>query len=211
MNEKIPVKVFGIGFHKTGTSSLGSALELLGYTVCGCKPQLIKSLREGDLTPSLEMARHFGAFQDFPWPILFRELDQAFPGSQFILTVRDEKSWLRSNLNHFGSRPRETLKWIYGAYHPKDNEQLYLDRYRQHNREVLDYFEDRKDDLLILDLQTGHGWEELCPFLGVPIPDESFPHKQKARYGLDKYLRPRYMRKAIRNFREKWAKQIKPL
>ena len=32
------------------------------------------------------------------------------------------------------------------------------------------------DDLFVLDVRGGEGWEKLCPFLGLNVPDVPFPH-----------------------------------
>ena len=58
---------------------------------------------------------------------------------------------------------------------------IYVDRYKNHNREVNEYFKDRPDDLLVMDVTAGDGWEKLCPFLGVDIPDIDFPPANKAK------------------------------
>ena len=79
-------KVFGIGFHKTGTTTLDQVYQILGLRACPVRTDLAKSLVKGDFEPTLKVAREFEAFQDNPWPILFRELDKAFPGSKFIFT-----------------------------------------------------------------------------------------------------------------------------
>ena len=73
-------------------------------------------------------------------------------------------------------------RWIYGedAGCPEGNEAVYVERYERHNREVLDYFRDRPGDLLVIDLPGDAGWEKLCAFLGHPVPDEPFPHANKA-------------------------------
>lgn len=52
---------------------------------------------------------------------------------------------------------------------------VFLERYRRHNREVMDYFKDRPSDLLVMDMDDGAGWPELCGFLGVPVPAEPYP------------------------------------
>ena len=80
-------KVFGIGFHKTGTSSLGTALEVLGYRVCSAKMYLVKQLEKNNVEPALELAEQYDAFQDFPWPLIFKEPDEQYPNSKFILTI----------------------------------------------------------------------------------------------------------------------------
>ena len=178
-------RVFCIGWHKTGTSSLGHALVQLGYSVLGCRLDMVHPLRHGDLDAVLGLAGQFDALQDVPWAALYRELDQAYPGSRFILTEREEQSWRRSALRHFASTAVPLHAWLYGDGVMRGNEQLYLDRYRRHNREVRAYFEDRTRDLLKLDLATGEGWRELCGFLGDPQPNRPFPHANKGPQSFD--------------------------
>jgi len=170
------MKIFGIGFHKTGTKSLAKALSLLGYSVTG---------PNGARDP--EISRHvsdyvrrlvplFNAFQDNPWPIVFRDLDKLFPGSKFILTLRDPADWIESAVRHFGHDETPMRQWIYGVGHPAGNEETYLRRYREHNLDVQSYFRDRPADLLVLDITKGDGWNKLCPFLGKARPHSLFPH-----------------------------------
>ena len=56
-------------------------------------------------------------------------------------------------------------KYIYGVGSPKGNEDIYLKKYTSHNAEVLEYFKNRTNDFLVMDLSNGDGWEKLCPFL----------------------------------------------
>ena len=95
-------KVIGIGFHKTGTSTLGDALLELGYTVLGARLDMTESLKTGDLRPLIQEAGKYDALQDVPWAVLYKELDHAFANSKFVLTERDEQKWLNSALKHFG-------------------------------------------------------------------------------------------------------------
>lgn len=183
MSSELGPKVFGIGFHKTGTTSLRLALEELGYRVTG--PNGVH--RRGMDTPMAlaiahEMLPRYDAFQDNPWANLFREMDREVPGSRFVLTVRSEDAWLRSVVGHFGPRSTPMREWIYGAGlgSPVGNEDLYVERYRRHNREVLEHFAERPDDLLIMDITRGDGWAALCPFLGRPVPHGAFPHSNSA-------------------------------
>jgi len=120
------------------------------------------------------------AFQDNPWPIIYKELDKKFPGSKFILLLRDSQSWIKSQVRHFGVKETPMRKWIYGVGCPKGNEEIYVKRFDDHNREVLAYFKDRPNELLVLDLPNGDGWEKLCPFLGKDVPRGPFPHANKA-------------------------------
>jgi len=175
-------KVFCIGFHKTGTTSLEVALKKLGYRVTGAfgtrDPEIAGKVHQ----MAYAMVSDYDAFEDNPWPILYRELDERFPGSKFVLTRRPTESWIRSQVNDFGLTETPMRRWIYGedAGCPEGNEDTYIARYERHNREVLDYFKDRPDDLLVIDLPNDDGWSRLCPFLGHDIPDEPFPHANKA-------------------------------
>jgi hypothetical protein len=167
--------IFGIGFHKTGTSSLGRAFEYLGYRVQGHVPT---SGIEDAKRKARTYRKGYDVLQDTPWPVLYEWLDHTYPGSQFILTVRPEDEWIDSVCRHFGGSTTTTREWMYdGAGDPMGNEDLYLDTYRRHNEDVLDYFGDRRgDDLLVMDITQGDGWSKLCSFLGCATPWLPFPH-----------------------------------
>jgi Sulfotransferase domain len=175
-------KVFGIGFHKTGTKSLGRALEILGYRVCG--PVGVRDPEIATKLPQIafEYAQYFDAFQDNPWTILYPELDQNFQDSKFILTIRPVNSWIASVTKYFGTENTPMRELIYGQDygHPVGNEARYIQRYEQHNQAVLDYFKHRPNDLLILHLTEGEGWEKLCPFLNLDVPNIIFPHQNNS-------------------------------
>lgn len=169
-------KVFGIGFHKTGTTSLGTALEVLGFRVCGpvgfLKADIAETLRE----TAFDVVDEYDAFEDNPWPLLYRELDERYPSSRFILTTREPNAWLASILRHFGGRSTPMRELIYGPGNgdPAGKEDIYLARYERHNAEVVEHFRGR-GDLLVLDITAGDGWEKLCAFLGKPHPGVRFP------------------------------------
>ena len=176
----IPRKIFCVGFHKTGTSSLGRALNLLEYRVAGPFGVRDPRIAERAWTQAQSRLDAYDAFQDNPWPVLFRQLDAGVPGGRFVLTVRPVDEWWSSTLNHFGGRTTPMREWIYGVGDPSGHEEQYRERYEAHNRAVLDHFADRPGDLLVLRLSEGDGWEPLCRFLEVPVPDRPFPHANRA-------------------------------
>ena len=106
-------KVFGIGFHKTATTSLAKALSYLGYRVTG--PNWVDNPNPAEKVYKMafELANKFDAFQDNPWPTLYKELDRKFPGSKFILTLRPSDEWIRSVVNHFGNEETPMREWIW--------------------------------------------------------------------------------------------------
>ena len=177
-------KVFCIGVHKTGTTSLELALKKLGYRVTGSFGTKDPDIASKVHVMAYAIVDQFDAFEDNPWPLLYQELDQRYPGSKFILTRRPAAAWIQSQLRDFASTETPMRRWIYGedAGCPAGNEDTYIARYERHNHEVLGYFGDRTEDLLIFDLPKGDGWNKLCPFLGCEIPNEPFPHANKASW-----------------------------
>jgi len=193
MNEK---KIFAIGFPKTGTTSLNRALTTLGYKVKSHfgldDPNISRNVYE----MAFRFVEEHDAFEDAPWCFIYKELDEKYPGSKFILTLRSTEKWIKSQVDHF-TQTRPMREWIYGAGCPKGNEDIYIARYERHNQEVLEYFKDRPDDLLVLRLTEGDGWEKLCQFLHKDVPDIEFPHENK---GVDR-ARKRKRRKIQRVIR----------
>ena len=191
-------KVFGIGLQKTGTSSLGRALEILGYNINhNFEERLTKALLEGRMEVLYKEIHLWDAFEDNPWPMVYKEMDQKFPGSKFILTIRDENHWLKSIIKHYGKRAYPFEKWFYKVDYPINNEEVYIQKFNNHISEVKKYFSDRPDDLLVVDWEKGDGWEQLCAFLNKSIPIEDFPHWNKNKTAGD------YVRKRIRGLKMK--------
>ena len=175
-------KVFGIGFHKTGTKSLAEALGKLGYDVTGPNGFRAPDIADRYQTICRRYSKRHYAFQDNPWPLTFKEMSVMWPDSKFILTLRKDGDWLRSILKHFGHTSTPMRELIYGVGDPIGNEGIYLQRYQMHEAEVVRFFADQKDRLLILRITEGDGYEKLCPFLGAKIPNGDFPHNNKYHF-----------------------------
>lgn len=174
-------KVFSIGFHKTGTSSLSVALKHLGFRV---KEKTISNPnldKESLFEMATEGSEAYDAFRGDYWSLIFREVDHQFPGSKFILTMRPADTWIASVVDHFDTYDTEVRQLLYGAPSPRGHEDVYIKRYEQHNQEVLDYFRDRPDDLLVMRITEGDGWDKLCPFLGREVPSSEFPFTNKGK------------------------------
>lgn len=192
---RVENKVFGIGFQKTGTSSLKRALVILGYRVAG--PNWIKdpNIQETVYDKAFALIDEFDAFQDNPWPILYKEIAEKYPTSKFVLTKRPVEDWIVSVTKHFGSNITPMRTWIYGVGNPVDNEEKFKDRYVRHNNEVEAYFRDCPERLLMMNITEGDGWNLLCPFLGREMPSKAFPHANKSE-GRAERRRQRRMRRS---------------
>jgi hypothetical protein len=188
-------KIFGIGFYKTGTTTLFEALRILGYhTVNGDKPgsypgaddgaTLITQIDAGDFR--LPTFDRFDAFTDNPYFRIWREIYAQFPTAKYVLTVRDEKTWIDSCVKFYRNRRIRPMRvWMFGEYaNPAQDEasrQAWLDAYRAHNAAVRDFFASRPDQYLELDPTQEPDWRRLCAFLDAPIPKIPFPHANPSK------------------------------
>lgn len=174
------MKIFCIGLSRTGTSSLNNALNILGYR---SKHYPVHILNH-DMTLRQEsiLLKQFDAFSDTPIAICYKELDILYPNSKFILTVRDKNSWLTScekffptrKLDHFSKEIR--LK-LYNSY--IFNRDTFSIGYDNHIYDVMNYFNNRMESLLIYNVNDG--WHPLCTFLNKKIPQENFPHLNRSK------------------------------
>jgi sulfotransferase family protein len=166
-------KIFGIGLSKTGTTSLHHALMQMGFNSKHYPQQ------SGLFACDFSGLDPYDAVTDIPVAAYYAQLDQAFPGAKFILTVRDVDDWLAS-MERWLSRSRRPNEFmlqmrlvVYGTikYHRGRLKQVY----ERHVQGVEDYFRARPNDLLVMNICAGDGWGKLCAFLGKPAPKVEFP------------------------------------
>ena len=170
-------KIFGIGLQRTGTTSLFQALNLLGIRSAPNGIPLFYNIHDPILNK-------YDAFMDNPIPLLYQQLDQLIPGSKFILTMREEASWLRSAEWLFTKRLPQMDKKLH-AIADEIHQNFYgttrfdVDVFRRKRKEyyaeVQDYFATRPGDVLQIDITKNADWKPLCEFLQLPIPEKKFP------------------------------------
>lgn len=170
-----PSKIFGTGLSRTGTTSLHTALQLLGIFGIDHAPYLFPAITSnvGVLTGMKE----YDAFTDSPFSYFFKELDKSFPNSKFIHTTRDADDWLESFRWLIGNSSTPMSRWFYGV--DKFDEEVYLRRFVQHERDVLDHFANRPHDLIVIKLRCNTNWDQLCRFLNTPTPEVAYPFVNK--------------------------------
>jgi hypothetical protein len=201
-------KVFCIGFNKTGTTSVKVAFKELGYRV-GNQPVaegFITDWARRDFSRIIDYCNTADAFQDIPFslPDTYQSLDAAFPGSKFILTVRENADiWYRS-LTTFhakifggGKIPTEDdlaranyrfQGWALcamqaiSAFPEGDpyNKECLVQAYDLHNARVQEYFRNRPTDLLKISLAAEGSFQQFCDFLGKSSQDRYFPWEKRA-------------------------------
>jgi Sulfotransferase domain len=175
------MKIFGVGLSKTGTTSLHHALRILGLKSIHFAPERLNDILDGsNVNPDFRRYDDVDAITDEPAAYFYEELFAAYPESKFILTVRNEDAWWRSISSHFNKESNWEInkfgkQYIYGS--ARASEFLFRKKYRQHNADVIARIPG--DRLLMMDITAGDGWEKLCPFLNIKIPEVSFPYVNK--------------------------------
>ena len=83
----------------------------------------------------------------------YKRLDKDYPNSKFILNIRDVDKWIQSRIKHGnGSVLNEQMN-----FHNCDKKQIEIiwkNMYEKHILDVKDYFENRKSDLCIYDIEN---------------------------------------------------------
>ncbi|TQN28464.1 hypothetical protein FHX37_3809 [Haloactinospora alba] len=185
--------VLGAGFGRTGTLSLKSALERLGFGPCYHMVELLKRPEQAPLWLSAadgqaDWPRIFDGYQatvDWPGCAFWRELTRQYPQAKVILTVRDPERWWQSVNSTFFNNDSGALpsregpmgelinKLMAGVLDggPDDRERA-ITAFQRHNEEVQASVP--AEQLLVF--EVAQGWQPLCDFLGATPPDEPFPH-----------------------------------
>jgi Sulfotransferase domain len=187
------MQLIGAGLGGTGTLQAKAALELLGLGPCYHVAEVQKHPEQAALWRAAaeghaDWEALFGPYEstvDFPACVVYAELLEAYPEANVLLTVRDpERAY---------DRVRET---IYRLSTERDSplpaelravfQQLVWERVfggafddRAHALAVYRSWDDRvrarvpAERLLVYDVDDG--WEPLCSFLGVEVPEHPFP------------------------------------
>ncbi len=175
-------KVLGIGLQRTGTTSLYFALKELGINTAPNAIPLFYNQKD-------KILRQYDAFMDNPIPLIYQQLDQCIPECKFILTTRPQDTWLKSvqwlfekELKTLNPKLRKVANDIHQSFYGSEqfDRDIFSSKWQVYHQEVLHYFMNRKEDLLVLDLESEFEWDLLCRFLDKKIPKKPFPHKNRA-------------------------------
>ncbi|MBV8950374.1 MAG: sulfotransferase family protein [Actinobacteria bacterium] len=202
------LRVVGAGLGRTGTHSLKLALETLLGAPCYHMLEVFEHPEHVPLwqqavdtgnAPWDELFRDYAAAVDWPVGSFYREVADAYPDAVVLLSTRDADSWWRSADATIFNFPRmelppEMAGWL-GMITDMmatrftaqlDDEAAAKAAYERHNAEVRSTIPAER----LVEWHPGDGWEPLCDALGVPVPDEPFPHVNttaefRANIGLD--------------------------
>jgi len=195
------MEVLGVGFFKTGTTSLERALLLLrlnpvyGSSKLWQRPKHVKQWMEFYKDPQNTDMSFFEEYQssagDIPLYALWKPLCDKYPEAKVILTVRDPEEWATSlhyaNNNIWSPTMLEPVwpllkqladdpcKYVGLGWGYKGFEwrKRVIEIYKRHKEEVIDTVDPQR--LLVFDVKDG--FEKLANFLEVPFPtNKPFPY-----------------------------------
>jgi len=202
-------KIFCIGRNKTGTTSLEQALKSFGYKL-GDQARaelLMDEWAKRDFRKIIKFCKTANAFQDAPfsYDFTFQALDSAFPESKFILTIRNNANEWYESVTRFHTKlvgknrlptasdlkefPYRYKGWIWEqaqALYGIDettlyDKEIYTKHYENYNARVLDYFRQRPNDLLILNIEDPSSMKSLCDFLDIKFTGQQMPHLNQSK------------------------------
>ncbi len=197
------MKIFCIGYNKTGTTSLSEIFFQNGFLVAPQQPfecnmesyffnsydTIVKMIKEDYF--------QYSFFQDVPFslPQLYKTLYENFPDAKFILTVRDNEDVWYNSLIRFHKKifinfknPTEIsygykgmifkkLTQTYGApkHNPYDYKSL-TKSYLKHIEDVETFFKDKNNSLLKINLKDDDLIDKLETFLEINLHNRKVPH-----------------------------------
>jgi hypothetical protein len=187
-------KIFCLGLAKTGTTSLHRAFLKLGLKSIHHGPPNSKTIAElkqghdriidrirqfkqqGELL--LKEIEEYDAYCDIGAIVYdFELLDRQYPNSKFIYTDRQMDDWLDSMVRHVQRNVENVSQNLYQTNFVEIEEEKWRSNKIAHLERVKAYFQDRPQDFLLMNIIEGDGYEKLCPFLGLEMPNSSFPCK----------------------------------
>lgn len=192
------LSVIGSGFGRTGTMSLKIALEQLGLGPCHHMEEVMdnpgqlehwRSAARGESVDWEKVFEGYGSAVDWPGAHFWRELAAAYPDANVVHTTRTVESWWASFsktiamvLSQAGPKgPVNDMETIpemaheivaaqtFGGRH--EDKQTAMEEFEKRERDVISSID--ADRLLVFDVRQG--WEPLCDFLELPVPEGPFP------------------------------------
>ena len=194
------LRVIGAGFGRTGTLSLKVALEKLGFGPCHHMKEVVENqdqtewfhrASKGEKVDWHKVFEEYQSAVDWPAVAYYQELADEFPNAKIILGIRDTDAWYQSVKETIYTVIPNFPKWIrlvlprankaldminrtvwIGEFSGRfEDKEFAVDVFNKHIELVRTVFPEER--LLIHSAKDG--WQPLCDFLGVPVPDGPYP------------------------------------
>ncbi len=201
------LEIIGAGFGRTGTNSLKIALEHLGFGPCHHmfevrdNPERLpdwQAAADGRTVDWHQVFRDYRSQVDWPGARYWRELLDAFPDAKVILSVRKPNGWydsVQATISPFvearGTHDSPHLNAIAEMAYKTIVRPIFDDRLSDRSH-AISVFEKHIADVQssvpaerLLTFDVREGWQPLCAFLGVAVPDMPFPKTNSSKEFVD--------------------------
>ena len=189
----MPLRVVGAGVGRTGTESLKLALELLLDAPCYHMLEVLQhpessrywaAAGRGEMPNWDDVFTGYGACVDWPAAAFWPEISAAYVDAIVLLSTRSTaEEWYRSaSSTIFAVDPAsmpgaggvdDFIPGMFDRFTPDiQNPEAAMAAYEAHNQHVREAIPPSR----LVEWRPGDGWEPICHALGLPTPDESFPH-----------------------------------
>lgn len=185
-------KIFQIGFNKCGTTTIHNFFSKNGLSsIHFARGNLAKIIHRKIARRQSNLLGRFKGFRVFtdmelvsPDNIIyafyyFKQLDKKYPGSKFILNIRNIRHWIKSRLNHGnGSYLKNSMQYF------NISKEEVIAKWKQewysHLKNVSMHFQNRPNDLLVFNIEK-HNVDRIVKFFAPYFHlDKSFwDHKNK--------------------------------
>ena len=177
------MKVIGVGLNKTGTKTLRAYLQEMGFKHHTYDLPLFKEYRKGNFDSIFKVMDEYDSFEDWPWPLMYKEIDKKYKDAKFILTTRkNPETWYKSlcKMSVRMGPMSDFEKYIYGYSMPHGKKKEHIDYYNKHNQEVEEYFKDRPEKLLKICFGPEDSGKRIAEFLNKPEVTLANSHRNKS-------------------------------
>ena len=209
------MKIIGIGLNKTGTKTLGVFFKELGFKHQSFSVDYFQDFKSGKIDSLMKIVENYDSFEDWPWPLIYKEINQNFEDCKFILTTRKSPEvWFKSLCNmavRIGPF-NKIEKYVYGHSMPQGKKKEHISYYLNHNQHVRDYFKNQPDKLLELCWEDGDGYEKIAEFLNLTLkklPELAQVNKSLPVYSGNNLLFARIYQFGFQLVFRKWLKEFR--
>ncbi len=193
------LRIVGAGIGRTGTHSLKNALELLLGAPCYHMVEVFEhpehvavweAAISGEPVDWNTLMQGYAAGVDWPVGAFWRELSAEYPDAIVLLSTRSSAdAWWKSasetifevtnrepppdmppEVRAMLSMPKRMLDLKFTSNWLDESEAKAA--YEAHNAAVRAEVPSER----LVDWQPGDGWDPICTALGVPVPEQPFPH-----------------------------------
>lgn len=129
----------------------------------------------------------FGGFSGWPYSLFYKQWDRDYD-SVFVHATKNTEDWAYREIGYHTNRTipsvyyQNHVEYIYGVRldgdSPIEDWQTWIDRYKKHNVDILEYFTGKGNRFITIDLDTETDvaiGKKICELMEIEYNEETFP------------------------------------